>query len=140
MKTRLIWMAAAAGLVLSACGDDGSGIEAQDLRGSWSATIYQLTDDADGQNQVDLIQRDGASFTLTVDAAGVASTVFDDGVGGTSSDSGTLDSTGTTLTLSGTPFTAVRAGDVLTLNDFDASFDFGSGMTAASLLIVMSRN
>lgn len=124
---------------LVACGDE-TGLEAVDLQGTWSASVYEYTDNADAQNVVDLIQRDGASLTLTVDAAGTVSTVFDDGLGGTSSDSGTFNSTGSTLTLGGVAYTAARNGDVLTLIDADAMFDFGSGSEApATLRIVLSR-
>jgi hypothetical protein len=104
------------------------------------ATVYEFTDNANPGTVVDIIQRDGASFELTVDEAGTASTVFDDGVGGTSSDSGTLNSEGTTLMLGGTVFEASRAGDVLELTNAADQFDFGSGSVSATLSISMSRS
>ena len=139
MLARTIIMTIATAFAAVACGDDGTGIEAADLEGTWNASVYEYTDNAVPQNVVDVIQRDGASFTLTVDATGVASTLFDDGVGGSSSDSGTLSSDGTILTLAGDPFTAQRNGDVLTLQYTDDSFDFGSGSVPATLRIVMNR-
>lgn len=102
------------GLAVTAC-DDGMDLDAEGLQGRWIAGVYEYTDNANPQNVVDIIQRDGASFELAVDASGTASTLLVDGQGGTSSDSGTLDSTGTTLTLGGIPFEAQRDGDVLTL-------------------------
>lgn len=129
----------ALGLVVGACGDE-TGLDAVDLQGTWNATVYEYTDNADAQNVVDLIARDSASFTLTVDAAGTASTLFDDGVGGSSSDSGTLNSAGTTLTLAGEAFEAERNGDVLTLTNPNDEFDFGTGSSvAATLRIVLRR-
>ncbi len=122
------------------CDDDGTGLEAQDLRGSWAATVYEYTDNSDAVNVIDIIQRDGASFTLTVGGNGEASTVLDSGLGNTSSDSGRLNSTATTLTLGGGTFDAQRSGDVLTLIDANSSFDFGNGSTSASLRIVMNRS
>ncbi len=129
----------AASLVIIGC-DDTTGLDANDLRGTWLASVYEYTDNADAQNVVDIVQRDGASFTLTVDATGTAATLFDDGLGSTSSDSGTLNSTNTTLTLGGATFDAQRNGDLLTLIDASQSFDFGSGSTPATLRVVMSRN
>ena len=120
--------------------DDTTGLDADDLAGTWTAGVYEYTDNADAQNVVDVIVRDGASFTLTVDAGGNADTLFDDGLGSTSSDSGTLNSTNTTLTLGGATFDAQRNGDLLTLMDANQSFDFGGGSTPATLRVVMSRN
>ena len=128
MNVRGVMKAVAASLVLVGCSDDGTGLEAVDLQGMWNATIYEFTDNANSQNVVDIIQRDGASFTLTVDATGSASTLLDDGLGGSSSDSGILTSAGTTLTLGGVAFDAVRSGNVLTLTNANRQFDFGSGV------------
>ena len=123
------------------CGDNGTGIEAVDLEGTWVASVYEFTDNANSQNVVDVIQRDGASFTLTVDASGSASTLFNDGLGGSSSDSGSLNSAGTTLTLGGVAFDAVRNGSVLILTNANQQFDFGSGSSvSATLRIVMNRS
>ncbi len=140
MSLRRLNLALCLGIMAAACGDDGTGLEAEDLQGTWTATVYEFTDNANAQNVVDVIQRDGATFTLTVDGEGTASTLFDDGVGGSSSDSGTLNSEGTILTLAGVPYSASREGDVLTLVDPEAQFDFGDGSSvAATLRIVMGR-
>lgn len=128
-------------LLMAACGDDGTGIEAVDLAGTWAATVYEFRDNADPQGVVDIIQRDGASFTLTVDASGESSTLLDDGVGGSSSDSGNLNSAGTVLTLSGIPFETVRSGNTLTLTNANQQFDFGTGSAvSATLRVVLTRN
>ena len=119
----MIGVISASTLGVIGCDDDGTGLEAPDLRGTWVASVYEYTDNADAQNVTDIIQRDGASFALTVDASGGASTLLDDGLGSTSSDSGVLNSTATTLTLAGGTFDAQRSGDALTLMDPDASFD-----------------
>ena len=124
---------------VAACGDS-TGLDAEDLAGTWVANVYEYTDNAVSQNVVDIIDRDGATFQLSVDANGTASTVLDDGMGSTSSDSGTLDSTSMTLTLAGVPFDATRDGDLLTLVYTESSFDFGAGSTLATLRIVMTRS
>ena len=141
MSKRALVTAIITSLALAGCSDDGTGLEAADLEGTWVASVYEYIDNADALNVVDLIQRDGASFTLTVEANGTASTLFDDGLGSTSSDSGTLNSAGTTLTLSGMAFDAVRIGNLLNLTNPSAQFDFGSGSaTSATLRIVLNRN
>lgn len=128
------------GLAMAGCGDE-TGLEAVDLQGTWRATVYEFSDNANSANVIDIVQRDGATFTLTVDATGSASTLFDDGVGGSSSDSGSLNSAGTVLTLAGIAYDAVRNADVLSLTDPSAQFDFGSGSSvSATRRIVMNRN
>ena len=139
MRGRFAVLTAFLATVAAGCSDDGTGLDVVDLEGTWLATVYEYTDNANAENVVDVIQRDGASFTMTVDAAGTASTIFDDGVGGTSSDSGTLNAEGDLLTLAGDPFTAQRSGDTLTLEYADDSFDFGEGSVPATLRIVMTR-
>ncbi|MEN8145558.1 MAG: hypothetical protein ABFS14_11470 [Gemmatimonadota bacterium] len=140
MKATRVTALLTAVLAFGACGDS-TGLDVEDLEGSWVASVIEYTDNANSANVVDIVQRDGASFTLDVDANGNASTVFSDGLGSTDSDSGTLNSTSTTLTLGGNPINAVRDGDVLTLTDPNDSFDFGSGSsTSATLRIVLSRS
>ena len=109
-------------LISTACGDS-TGITVEDLVGTWNATQYHYTDNANPAGQVDLIPL-GASFEMIVVAAGTVAVVFDDGQGGTSSDSGTFNGTMTTLTIGGSTFSAQRSGDVLTLTDATSSYDF----------------
>ena len=141
MKLRRLLPSLALAVVTAGCGDDGTGLEAVNLQGTWIASVYEFTDNANAQDVVDIIQRDGASFTLSVDAAGIASTLLDDGVGSTSSDSGTLNSSGTLLTLAGAAFDASRNGNVLTLTNPTSQFDFGTGSSvAATLHVVLNRS
>ena len=141
MNKRGLVTAFAVSLAFAGCSDDGTGLDAEDLEGTWVATVYEYTDNASAQNVLDLIQRDGASFTLTVDANGTASTLFNDGLGSSSSDSGTLNSAGTTLTLGGMAFEAVRNENVLDLTNASAQFDFGNGSaTSATLRVALNRN
>ena len=129
----------ALGLAVGGCDDIGTGIALQDLQGTWDAMTYTFAENSAPSNRVDIIQRDGASFRLTVETDGTASTLFDDGLGGTSSDSGDLNGTHTTLTLDGATYVAVRNGDLLSLTDASASFDFGSGSVPATRVIVLER-
>ena len=134
---RLLFLAITVG-TMTGC-DTTADFGAVNLAGEWDAIVYEYTDNANA-TVIDIIQRDGASFMLTVDSNGEASTLFDNGLGNTSSDSGTLNSTETTLTLAGVTYTAELSGDVLTLRDPDSSFDFGNGSVSASLRIVMIRD
>ena len=126
-------------LLAAACGDS-TGVTVQDLEGTWNATLYQYTDNANAAQQVDLIAQ-GASFEMTVTAGGTASTLFDDGQGGTSSDSGTLSADETTLTIAGNAFEAQRSGDVLTLTDETNAYDFDDNGSdeSATLVIRLTR-
>ena len=63
MKLHRLLLILASAVVTVGCGDDGTGLEAVDLEGIWTASVYQFTDNANPQNVVDIIQRDGASFT-----------------------------------------------------------------------------
>ncbi len=139
MRVRALVAIGALALVGMACGDS-TGVEVQDLVGSWNANLYRYTDDANPAQQVDLITQ-GASFDMTVTADGTVSTVFDDGQGGTSSDSGTLNPAGTVLTIAGIAYEAQRSGDVLTLTDTSSAYDFDSNGSddPATLMIRMVR-
>jgi hypothetical protein len=127
-------------LLAAACGDS-TGVEVEDLVGTWNATAYRYTNTANTAEQVDLIITQGASFTMTVSAGGTVSTTFDDGVGGTSSNSGTLSADGTTLTVAGDAFEAERSGDALTLTDATNEYDFDDDGSddPATLVIQLTR-
>ena len=141
MKMKPSWLVGIATIFLVGCGDS-TGLELQDLVGTWQAQSYTYSDQAGGTLSVNLILTQGASYTLTVTEAGSASTLFDDGVGGTSSNSGNLSSDGQTLTIAGDVFVATRDGNDLTLVDATSEYDFdGDGSDdPATLTIVLRRN
>ena len=120
------------------CGDS-TGLTAEDLEGTWNATSIVYTNNANSAESVDIVQTDGASFTMTVSASGSVSTLFDDGQGSTDSDAGTLSSDGSSITLGGDVFQAVRSGDQLTLTNVDESYDFGSGSVSATVAATLTR-
>ena len=139
MNLKSKWIAALAATVAAGCGDS-TGVEIQDLVGTWQAQSYTFTDQAGGS--ANLVVTQGASYTLTVTEGGTASTLFDNGVGSTSSNSGNLSSDGQTLTITGDVFAATRDGNSLTLVDTSSEYDFdGDGSDdPATLTIVLSRN
>ena len=120
---------------IAGCGDS-TGIEPADLEGTWNATSIVFTNNANSAESVDIVQTDGASFTMTVTASGSVSTLFDDGQGSTDSDSGTLSSDGSSITIGGDTFQAVRSGDQLTLTNANETYDFGSGSAVPATLVV----
>lgn len=139
MRTSRAFTLLLATVALAAC-ESTTSLDVPGLEGTWNANVIEFSDNAAPQTVVDLIQRDGATYSLTVEASGTAATLFDDGVGGSSSDSGSLNSSNSQLTLGGQTFDAVRDGDTLTLTDSDDMFDFGTGdEVSATLRIVLVR-
>ena len=69
MKIANLTLALGLTLFLAGCGDSGTGLEATDLEGTWTAAQMEYTDNANSGTVVDIIARDGATLTLTVDAA-----------------------------------------------------------------------
>ena len=120
---------------IGGCGDS-TGLTTEDLEGTWNATAIVFTNNADSVESADIVQADGASFTMTVSASGSVSTLFDDGQGSTDSDSGTLSSDGSSITIGGDTFQAVRSGDQLTLTNANESYDFGSSPDVPATLVV----
>lgn len=139
MKYARRLLAIAAALSITACGDPTS-LDPIDMIGVWSATVYEYTDNANASSVVDIIQRDGATFTVSIEANENVSVLFTDGMGNQSSDSGDFNVAGNVLRLSGVGYTAVRDGETLTLTHADQQFDFGSGSSvSASVRIVLGR-
>ncbi len=126
-------------LVSVAACSDSTGLTAEDLEGTWNATSIVFTNNANSAESVDIVQTDGASFTMTVSASGSVSTLFDDGQGSTSSDSGTLSSDGSSINIGGDTLQAVRSGEQLTLTDANDTYDFGSGSVPATVVVRLTR-
>ena len=81
MKTISGLHLAVAATLMMGC-SDSTGLDLQDLVGTWNAQSYSFVDQATGTMSVDLIATQGASFALVVTEVGSASTVFTDGQGG----------------------------------------------------------
>lgn len=115
------------GLALSACSDDSTGpAELQPLVGTWQATELTLTNQANPETSVDLIEQ-GATFTLSILATGQysASLVI---FGQANQEVGTVSVSGNRITIapnggSSTTGTWVLQGNTVTV-DGDTEFDF----------------
>lgn len=113
-----------------------------DIAGLWVASSFEYRPNSGGAAAVDLIQRDGATFSLSVDnstnPASVAS-ILDDGMGSQSSGGGFVDPVEGTLTISGDVFAITQDGNDMTLTSSAQMFDFGGGSESATLIIELSR-
>ena len=113
-----------------------------DISGLWLATTYVYAENAAGQGAVDLVERDGARFTLVVDNSTnppIASTTFNDGMGNEVSGGGPVDIVVGTLEIEGAVFTVDHDGNEMTIVNGSAMFDFGSGSRNAVLTIELER-
>lgn len=133
-----------ASAMVSACASETTGLEAVDLAGSWIATKYEVTDRTTVQATVDLIERDGVDFRLTIQESGSIAINFNDGFGQSSTVSGTLRSwvTGSgedeqahaEITAAGRTYLVGRDVDALVLVDADIAFGIGGGVFVPATL------
>lgn len=143
MKRKHLLLTALACLTLSGCRPDTIlGFAIGDISGLWLASAYVYSDSSAGGGEVDLIARDGARFTMTVDnsvAPPVVGTTFSDGQGMDTSGGGTVDITIGTLTISGVVFDIDHRSDEMTITNSTMMYDFGSGSRSATLRIELAR-
>ncbi len=146
MRIRDMTAAPLVALLALACGD-ATGIAPDELQGTWTASTFMFTNQANAAESVDLITL-GARFTLTIRADSTFTTTLVEPDGTADTDNGTVDVTGSVLTIaesgqgSPTAFNTVRRGDEMTLSTSDEDFDFdGDGSDdLASLRIELHRN
>lgn len=127
------WAAVAVTVAVSGC-STSIGV---DLTGLWLADSYVYSNA--GGATVDLVARDGASMSLTIDrfidARRRVTARFVDGDGVEQVLSGEVFLDQRYLELDGTRFDFDRTDTVLTLINTADSFDFGSGAETATLTI-----
>ena len=138
----ILLLAAAA----SACGDS-TGLDTNDLTGTWVATVWELTNPAVADQSVDMLAA-GGSWTIMFNSDSTfTSTILDPGETIPDVDTGTYEVVGSVLTIaesgsgSPTPFQAVRDGNTLTLTSSDGDYDWDDNGTddPANERIVLSR-
>lgn len=122
-----------AAVAISAC-DSSLGV---DLSGLWFAESY-VYESASGE-MVDLVERDGASMSLTVDLFGDGrrrvTALFNDGSGGTENLTGEVSLDDGLFIFETKVFQFTRRDALLTLTNTSDSFDFGDGLEPATLTI-----
>ena len=112
--------------LLAGC-SESTGVQPEDLAGTWTATTFEFQSVATRALRVDVIDL-GFSLTFVIESSGAVTTTIT-GPGTNDTDTGTLTVTGSnfTLTSSGDTSTGTisRDGDTLTLNvQTGAEFDF----------------
>ncbi len=142
MKNRYLISSALALLLMTACGD-ATGVEPDDLAGTWVATSLVFTSVADNTVSVDEVAL-GAAVTLVLVADATYTFTFVFGLEN-ENEAGGYTVTGTNLNLSptgtGSPetFTISRDGDTMTLTVVE-EFDFEPEVfVAATLVITLAR-
>ena len=143
MKHKHLTISALALILMSAC-TEATGVEPNDLAGTWTATSIVFTSVADPMLTLDLAT-EGATMSLPLNADSTYSWAFVFPGEPTENETGTYTVSGNTMTINdssqGSPetFTIVRSGDTLTLTLADV-FDFAEGVEVdATVVIVLTR-
>lgn len=129
--------------LLTACAADTLlGFKIGDIGGLWIASSYEYVSTANPSLRVDIVSRDGALLTLSVDDSvqpPVVGSTLDDGLGGTVNRSGAVDIREGLLTLGSETYVVVHDNDRMTLTNESGEFDFGSGVEPATVVISLDR-
>jgi hypothetical protein len=119
--------------LLAACGDATTGVQPEDLAGTWTSTSIIATSKADPSVSENLTDQ-GVTDVITIEASGSYSVTRSVEGGGSDTDTGTLIVEGNTVTLTTDGIddqvsgTITRSGDTLTLELTEgAEHDFGTG-------------
>ena len=143
MKHKHLTISALALILMSAC-TEATGVEPNDLAGTWTATSIVFTSVADPTLSVDMAT-EGATMSLTLNADGTYTWAFVFPGEPTEDETGTYTVSGNimTITASAQDFAEtvaiVRSGDTLTLTLTDV-FDFTEGVEVdATMVIVLTR-
>ncbi len=149
MKLRHLTISTLALILMTGCGDSGTGVEPDDLAGTWTATSMIFTQTASPNATVDLVAVDMASLTavLGADSTYAWTFVFPPDAAEDEDEAGIYTVSGSTLTLSptgtGSPemWALARNGDTMTLTDADEMFEFDplDGDEPATLVITLTR-
>lgn len=130
---------------VAAC-SDATGVQPEDLAGTWDISALEFTNVANTSEQVDLIADLSGSGTVTITGAG-AFTIAVTVEGSTDTDIGTIEVVGSsvTITIAGDDLTGTisRSGDTVTINlttgvefDFD---DDGTDEPATARLVMVKQ-
>ncbi len=143
MKHKHLTISALALILMSAC-TEATGVEPNDLAGTWTATSIVFTSVEDPMLTVDLAT-EGATMSLTLNADGTYTWAFVFPGEPTEDETGTYTVSGNTLTTTESlenfveTMAIVRSGDTLTLTLADV-FDFTEGVEVdATMVIVLTR-
>ena len=143
MNVRNLTISALALILMTAC-TEATGVELDDLAGTWTAHSIVFTSVADPTLIVDVTD-DGATMSLTLGADGTFSWAFVSPGEASENETGTYTVFGNTMTITESgedhpeTSTIARSGDTLTLTLEDV-FDFTDGVEVdATMVIVLTR-
>ena len=143
MNIRNLTISALALILMTAC-TEATGVELDDLAGTWTAQSIVFTSAADPTLTVD-VRDEGATMSLTLGADGTFSWAFGFSEGQSENETGTYTVFGNTMTTTESgegdteTITIARVGDTLTLTLEDV-FDFTEGVEVdATMVIVLTR-
>lgn len=141
MKLRHLTTGAMALILMSAC-SESTGLEVDDIAGTWTATSMVFTSVADPLVSFDMVT-EGAALTLTLSAEATYDFLFTFPLEEDEVEAGGYVVTGSTLALSptgtGSPesFTIARNGDTMTLTS-DDEFDFDENEVEEPAILVLT--
>ena len=140
MKIHRALTGVALGLGLMGC-NDAAGLGLIQLRGIWIADSIVYTDNADANNTVDTVVRDGASWQMTVLAGGSVSAFVDDGVNTPQTLTGQAPRGSGTFTIGDVEYGSTRVLNDITLTNTAQMFEFDSvtGLVSATVQIFARR-
>ncbi len=132
-------------IALTACGDS-TGLEPDDIAGTWTATEWVLTNPANTSQTFDVLAA-GGSFSITFRVDSTFTSTVTDPPDPADTDTGTFSFTTTTITVaetgSGSPtiYATQRDGDTMTFTNTDADHDFDGDMVDddATERIILAR-
>ena len=148
MKLRHMTTSALALILMAACtevtgvDDETTGVEPDELAGTWTSTSMVLTSVADNTLSVDLVAEEGAVATLVLETNGTYTFTFVSDVEATENEAGTYTVSGSTLTIDPTgtkgpeTFTVSRTGDTMTLTG-DDDYEFTPNVYEDVLMVII---
>lgn len=131
-------------IVWSLSCSDGTGVEEDDLVGTWDATQLEFTEKANVDHRVDLIAN-GWTFAITLDQDGTYDAILDAPDGPPEAITGVWEATIDVFRMKDDTepwwqeFDLSLSGTTLTLTGGDLNFDFGGGDVEASLDMVLVK-
>ncbi len=146
MQLRNLTVPTLALVLMTGCGD-ATGVEPDDIAGTWRATSAVFTQVSDPTMTADPVVDDGAVVTLAL-GSNLNYTFSSVLAPESDTESGTFEVTGSTLTLTPSPptaepeqtFTIVRDGDSMTMTGTDTyEFDPQVGEEVATLVVTLVR-
>ena len=147
MKHKHLTISALALILMAACTDatGGTGVEPDDLAGTWTSMSFILTSVANPSMSMDLVAEEGAAVTIVLGADGTYTFTFVSHVEPTENETGTYTVAGNIMTITPTDgleetFVILRDGNTMTMTvDDEIVFIDGTNAEAAVLVITLTR-